>query len=268
MNSIEKQIVDILKDLRENYGFASVKTEFEAEGAMSVELLRLKDVTDKAGVDITLKIGGAEGATGIKNGRLIGVERVVAPMIESEFALQKFISCVDHCYAEDERDDLQIGVNIETITGYRGFDDMLASPHYPRLNSVVFARGDMRGSMKKDPAFMESEEMLEMAVTLFRKSKERFPQIKCVLGGVPSPNSFEFIRKIPKGLIDGYESRKSIFHMPEALDRHAVEGFEKALSFEILWGENKSRLYGGYGTEDAAIVQRLYKWREICRGMM
>ena len=44
MNLLEKKMVDLLKDLKENYGALYIKTEFEAEGTHIEEILRPKDV--------------------------------------------------------------------------------------------------------------------------------------------------------------------------------------------------------------------------------
>ncbi len=161
MNNRERKIVDLLKELKEDYQLKGIKTEFEAEGVELDELFRLKDVTSKAGVDITLKIGGCEGATGIKVSKMLGVSRIIAPMIESPFALQKFVHCVKTYYSEEELADVGLGINIETITGYNQLDGMLAIPEFASLEDVVVARADMSGSLGKSFVdFMDSDELL------------------------------------------------------------------------------------------------------------
>ena len=57
MNTLEKKMVDTLKDLRENHHVVGIKAEFEAEGTRLEEALRLKEVVTKAGLDLTIKIG-------------------------------------------------------------------------------------------------------------------------------------------------------------------------------------------------------------------
>ena len=60
MNNLEKRMVDVLKDLCENHCVGGIKAEFEAEGTRLEEALRLKEVVTKAGLDLTIKIGGCE----------------------------------------------------------------------------------------------------------------------------------------------------------------------------------------------------------------
>jgi hypothetical protein len=250
MNSKERKIVDLLKDLKENYGLIGVKTEFEAEGAQLDELCRLKDVTAKADVGISLKIGGGEAATGIKMGRMLGVSRIVAPMIESPFALKKFVLCAKKIYSEDELQDVGLGVNIETITGYSLYEGMLALPEFAALDSVVYARGDMCGSLGKTFEHMDSDELRDMAADMFQRTKAKYPEIECMIGGVPSGKSFDFLRGIDPKVLDGYEGRKAIFEAPAQYDAKALEGFAKGIEFEILWCENKMEYYRAFATED------------------
>ena len=90
MNSNEKKLVKILEDLKENYGVFGIKAEFEAEGTRIEEGIRLKEIISAAGLGLTLKIGGCEAIRDMYDARIIGVDKIVAPMIETPFALKKF----------------------------------------------------------------------------------------------------------------------------------------------------------------------------------
>lgn len=108
MNLLERQMVDALKDLRESHAVIGVKAEFEAEGTRLEEALRLKEVVMKAGLGLTIKIGGCEALRDMYECRSIGVQRLVAPMIETAFALKKFISAARLVFPEEERTDAQL----------------------------------------------------------------------------------------------------------------------------------------------------------------
>ncbi len=73
MNNLEKRMVDVLLDLKANHHVTGVKAEFEAEGTRMEEALRLKDVVSRAGLDLTVKVGGCEALLDMYDARAIGV---------------------------------------------------------------------------------------------------------------------------------------------------------------------------------------------------
>ena len=91
MNNLEKKMVLILQDLKENHHVVGVKAEFEAEGTRLEEAMRLKEVVSKAGLDLTIKIGGCEAIKDMYEARVIGVNKIVAPMVETAYALKKYL---------------------------------------------------------------------------------------------------------------------------------------------------------------------------------
>ena len=91
MNTLEYKMIELLLDMKKNYGVIDLKAEFEAEGSRMNELMRLKEVASNAGLSIALKIGGAEAITDIFEAQKIGISAIVAPMIESPYALSKYI---------------------------------------------------------------------------------------------------------------------------------------------------------------------------------
>jgi hypothetical protein len=248
MNTLEHKMVEALKDLRANHAVIGVKAEFEAEGTRLEEALRLKEVVMKAGLGLTIKIGGCEAIRDMYECRSIGVERLVAPMIETAFALKKFISAARMVFPEDERRDVKFSANIETITGCQNFDAMLELPESADLHGIIMGRVDLTGSMSMPREAIDSEPVLEITKGLFVKSKSR--GLENAIGGGVSAGSLPFFRRLPQGTIDRYETRKVIFKCPEALNHHADKGILKAVGFELLWLKNKRDYYGCISMED------------------
>ncbi|HEY6007145.1 MAG TPA: aldolase/citrate lyase family protein [Geobacteraceae bacterium] len=255
MNNLEKRMVEALKDLKENHHVTGVKAEFEAEGTRMEEALRLKDVVSKAGLDLTVKVGGCEALLDMYNARVLGVVHLVGPMVETPYALKKFLGAVKLAYPPEERDQVDFLVNIETIDACRNFERMLELPEIEELDGVVLGRVDLTGSMGKDRNYVNSPEILEIARNLFEKARAK--GMECVVGGGVSKETVPFIQQLPAGYVDRYETRKVIFKCPEALSDGYDKGILKAVGFELMWLKNKRDYYQMIYEEDMHRIQML-----------
>jgi 4-hydroxy-2-oxoheptanedioate aldolase len=255
MNNLEKKMVEVLTDLREKHHVAGIKAEFEAEGTRMEEALRLKEVITKAGLDLTIKIGGCEALKDMYDARSIGVARIVAPMIESPYALKKYLAATKMVFPEDERKNILFLINIETIDGYNNFDRILSLKEVEGLDGVVLGRVDMTGSMGLTREDINSDKIFEIAKSLFARAKKH--NLQCVIGGGVSAASLPFFRNLPDGILSYYETRKVIFKCPEALNKNADKGILKAVGFELMWLKNKRDFYGMIYEEDRHRIDML-----------
>ena len=255
MNSLEKRMIDSLKDMKENHHVLGVKAEFEAEGTRLEEALRLKEVVSKAGLDLTVKVGGCEAIKDLYDARVIGVTRIVAPMIESPYALKKFLAAAKLVFPADERKEVSFLINVETIDGYNNFDRMLENDNIDELDGIVLGRVDMTGSMGLTREDINTQKIFDIAQTLFSKAKKR--NMECVIGGGVAAEALPFFRNLTPGHLDRYETRKIIFKCPEALNANADKGILKAVGFELMWLKNKRDFYGLIFEEDKHRIDML-----------
>ncbi len=255
MNTLEKKMVDALKDIKDNHHIEGVKAEFEAEGTRLEEALRLKEVVTKAGLDLTIKIGGSEALKDMYDARSIGVTRIVGPMIESAYALKKFLHSANLAFPEEERKEVDFLINVETIDAYNNFDKILDLPEIKQLKGIVLGRVDMTGSMGLGRDEINSEQIFKIASDLLSKAKSK--GLDCVIGGGVAKEALPFFKKLPAGMLDRYETRKIIFKCPEALGKKAEEGILKAVGFELMWLKNKRNFYGLIFEEDKSRIELL-----------
>ena len=257
MNSLEKRMIEVLKELRDDFGVFEIKAEFEAEGSRMEEMMRLKDITSSVNLPIILKIGGVEAVTDVYNALSLGVKGCIAPMAETKYALSKFTDLIDNYVAKDNASDIEFGANIETITACNNFVDMLTIDNINNLSGFTVGRVDLVGSMGLGrESINTSNEVTSLCRSVFSKSKEK--GFKTALGGGISVDAFPVINELNSdGLIDKYETRKVVF--PAESISHGEKAILKAVEFEFLWLQSKKRYYSGIKKEDAKRIEMLEK---------
>jgi len=256
MNSLELKMVEILNELRNDFAVVGIKAEFEAEGTRTDELMRLKEICLHSGLSLTLKIGGCEAIRDMYDARAVGVNHLVAPMVESPFALQKYLHALDLAFPLDEQQEVEFLVNIETILAARNFGDMLDIPEINKLDGIVLGRSDLSGSMGIDKKDINGAEIFDVTKSTLMKAKEK--NLTTVIGGTISIESIPFIKSlIELDVIDRFETRKVCFSCPDALAKDTSEGIRKSLIFELMWLQNKKNHYDKISREDEVRLSSL-----------
>ena len=256
MNLLEKQMVETLIDLKTNHHVVGVKAEFEAEGTRLEEALRLKEVVTRAGLDLAIKVGGCEAIKDMYDARTIGVNTISAPMIETAYAMKKYVMATKFVFPDEERKEIKFLINTETITGFNNIDDMIQSEYFKDINGIVLGRVDMTGSMGLTREDINSNEIFELANVLATKMQKLNKDF--VIGGGVSAHSLPFFKKLPQNSLSRFETRKIIFDAKKALeDKNADKGILKAVGFELMWLKNKREFYKMIFDEDAQRLNML-----------
>jgi len=256
MNSLEKKMVDALLDLKENHHVLGVKAEFEAEGTRMEEALRLKEIVTRAGLNLTIKVGGCEAIKDMFEARTIGVNAIVAPMIETAYAMKKYVNAIKYVFPKEEILDTNFYINLETITGFYNLESIINSLDFEDITGIVLGRVDMTGSMNMSREDINTDKIFDIAKVIAEKMKQK--NKKFVIGGGVSAQSLDFFRRLPKGSLSKFETRKIIFDAQKALnDDKAGDGILKAVGFELMWLRNKRDFYKMIYEEDLIRFQML-----------
>lgn len=255
MNKREFECVNILIDLVENYGLVGIKTSFEDEGASFNDVVRLKEICNQSKTKITLKIGGPEAIRDIKDSMVIGVKGLVAPMVESEFGLKKFIDAVNNNLPCEVANSLELNVNIETVTAVSNIDKILSLDQANSLYGVTLGRVDLVSSMGADRKAVNSNEVFEIAQNVFHKAK--ILGAKACIGGAVSLDSLDFLKNLYSlNLLDKFETRYAIFD-PSITLKTLPEALSKAQMFEFEWLTNKMEYYQNLANQDSSRLKMI-----------
>ena len=247
MNSIEKQMVTLLCELKDEHNCIGVKAEFEAEGTRLEEAMRLKEVSLKAGLGLTLKIGGCEAMKDMFEASSLGTEHLVAPMVETPYALKKYLQAINLVFSAELQRDMDFLINLETFTACDNFPAMLELPEVKTLSGIVLGRVDLSGSLGMSREEINSQEILNRCLKMAALAKQH--GLAVVVGGGVSAHSLPFFQAFPEGHLDRFETRKIVFGCPGAL-QNREDAFLKAVEFELLWLKNKKNYYGAIHRED------------------
>ena len=167
-----KNLIIDLKKLKK-FGMIAVKQSLEDEGASFKDIELMRKITLKAGINLNVKIGGCEAKNDIYFCKLIKVNSIVAPMVESEYALRKFIQI-----AYDPKDKFtKLFINIETKNALVNLKKIIRSKYFKCLNGIVFGRSDIAGSYNLEKKDVDSKKIfhkIENALLILKNKKKNY----------------------------------------------------------------------------------------------
>ncbi len=200
--------------------FTALKGEFEAEGLTRDTLAAEAAFAARHGLPYLVKIGGCEAKSDMRFLRQIGVDRIVAPMIESGFAMSKYMDMLP------DEGFHHIGVTIETKDAVERIEAILDAG--TRLTEVTVGRTDLTASY--GGSGVESDATMAMVKTVAAAAQRR--GLPTTMGGSVSAGTRALLDHDDalRGLIASVETRKCVipvaaFLEPDALtDAFVVEG--------------------------------------------
>ena len=173
-----------LSELVESSGLVALKTGTEVED-MGFEDIKILRELSRDIIPLYVKIGGPEARNDIRELNAIGVDGIIAPMIESPYALHKFVFTMREVLGE-RYSQIEKGINLETILGFNQMNEILSSPDARELVQITAARTDLSGSMNLKP---DHERVLEICSVIAARAREN--DIRTSVGGAIHPGIIE-----------------------------------------------------------------------------
>jgi HpcH/HpaI aldolase/citrate lyase family len=191
----------------------SLKGEFEAEGLARDTVAAEASFAARNGLGYLVKIGGCEAKSDMRFLMQIGVRSIVAPMIESPFAMRKYQEMLPDAAFD------HVGVTIETIDAVRRIDEILDAG--TKLTEVTVGRTDLTASYGGNS--VDSDQTIEMVKTVAYAARKR--GLKTTMGGSVNKNTRELLAKDDelRDLIACVETRKCVMPVGKFVANGALE---------------------------------------------
>jgi len=227
---VEKEFRAKLKELKD-FGLYALKTGTEVEDMNFSEIEFMRRIS-KDVVPLHVKIGGPEARNDMRFLLSIRVDCIIAPMIESPYALKNFIKTLEEIKQQYEV-PCKAGINIETMTGYMQLDAILNSKYANHLCQITAARTDLSGSMELEP---DHPRVIEICKEILVACKKK--NFLTSVGGAIQPSIIEML--VYELESDFINTRHMVLER-ETLKKDPVNILKKHLEFEVFLYEYLSK---------------------------
>jgi hypothetical protein len=235
------KLIDILDQLK-NLGVSGIKISFEDEGALLNEMITMRAITRQSDLELSVKIGGCEAKRDIIDCINLDCETIVAPMIESKFALDKFLKSLSFYNYNKKK-----GFNLETIGGFKNLTEL--SEIFNKVDFVTVGRVDFVASIDKNRDYVDTEEMYNTVEKIFQEAKNK--GVSCYMGGAISIKSQDFIKKLMTNkLLDKFETRYIIYDCSKINIYELDKLLYLGNMFEVNWLKYINNRYSLYANKD------------------
>lgn len=214
-----------IRDL--DYG---IKISLEDEGLTLDQCTKISCLSHLNNIPLTMKIGGAEAISDMRIANNLECEGCVAPMIESPYALHKFISSIHNNMFEFKK----LYINIESKQAYLNIEDILNSSDTKHLSGIVLGRSDFVQSFSYTKDKVDSDEVYSMAEKIFTLAKKK--KLTTLMGGNLNIKSLDFIKNLyNKKLLDYVETRNVKVKLTKNFLENYSDNLTQMIRFEIDW---------------------------------
>jgi hypothetical protein len=225
MNREFEKILLKMSILKSKYFVMGIKSGTEVEDMDFSEIGILHEIAKNQRIPLIVKIGGPEARNDIRQLLTMGVEGILAPMVESTYGLKNFIDSLQQLSSHEQFEKLTKAVNIETITACSALSDMLNSKAGQLINHITVGRGDLSACMNLP---VDHDEVIRQSKIIVSKARNNGKTTS--VGGNITPLNATLISRLIE------PDRINTRHLLISLKNNTIvdECIIQALEFEIL----------------------------------
>jgi len=214
----------------------ALKAEFESEGSSKEDVQFLKSLFPS--IPLYLKIGGVEAVRDIHDAIDLGVNTIIAPMVETSFAVKKFLGAIEKVDNKFEKKSIVI----ESITSLNNIDSIIKNSR-KFIQNITLGRTDFSRSFEKDTN-VEDPKIYDAIFSVSQKAVSN--QFTFTLGGSISSSTLEnnLLHKSIKN-INFIETRNVIFNAQNLFENHdlLVDAIRFEETYILLLKQRVERRY-------------------------
>ncbi|HRP68274.1 MAG TPA: aldolase/citrate lyase family protein, partial [Turneriella sp.] len=198
--------------LAEHHQVVALKTGTEVEDMDMDEIALMREIAPKS--PLTVKIGGPEARRDMRECLAVGVDVLLAPMVESVYSLINFVETAETIMCETNK-NVRLAMNLETALAIHNLDAMIASKAFVSLSQVTIGRGDLSKSMNLR---VDDEEVLSLTRNVLIKLA-RQNKLTSVGGGLSVQNISVMAEVLPASR---FNTRHVVFNNSEEFAQNAA----------------------------------------------
>jgi hypothetical protein len=178
---------------------------------------------------------------------------VIAPMVETPYALTKFVEAKTKTYG-DNAPDTRFLFNLETEATLGNLEAMLPIAK-AKLDGIVFGRVDFTLSRGLPRKAINDRQITDAVLRVAQACAAN--DLTLVVGGSVAAEAGPALREIRSIRLDRFETRKVIFDGSAAESALFEAGIANAVAFELAWLENKRDYYRAIADEDLSRIRMI-----------
>ena len=232
-------LVGLLKKLKSR-GLLSLKAEYESEGSTDEDIFFLKELCISSGLGLHVKIGGVEARRDFRRCLIIGVDGIIAPMVENDFCASKFIGMFnnDEEFYGKEIWNIHRSINIETRYAVSEIGNIIEKIG-DQIDNITIGRSDLSGSYFDKDIKQDSDQItldIEKVLSAIHNSNKNIAMT--VGGGVTSKTVQPLLKNdFLISNIHAIETRKCMIDSKKIVEDSSI--IDDVLEFEMAYLDNR-----------------------------